>query len=75
MQANIARRDPREERSVRMERVRTSELKTGSKAARTIMERSGAMKLLLKLVGVLGVSLIMSGMLFQILMKGGRMDF
>ena len=39
------------------------------------MERSAAMKFLLKLVGVLGVSLIMSGMLFQILMKRGRMEY
>lgn len=39
------------------------------------MERSGAMKFLLKLVGVLGVSLIMSGMLFQILMEGGQMKY
>ncbi len=39
------------------------------------MERSGVMKFLLKLVGVLGVSLIMSGMLLQILMKGGRMKY
>ena len=57
-----------------MERVRTSELKTGSKTARNIMERSAVMKFLLKLVGVLGVSLIMSGMLFYNSMKGGRTE-
>lgn len=33
------------------------------------MERSGVMKFLLKLVGVMGVSLIMSGMLFKIPVK------
>lgn len=38
------------------------------------MERSRAMKFLLKLVGVLGVSLIMSGKLFQILVKVGRIE-
>ena len=54
-----------------MERVRTSELKTGNKTARNIMERSTVMKFLLKLVGVLGVSLIMSGMLFYSSIKGG----
>ena len=57
-----------------MERVRTAELKTGSKAARNIMERSRAMKFLLKLVGVLGVSLIMSGMLFQIVVNVAWME-
>ena len=56
------RRDPREERSIKMERVKTSELKTGSKSARNFMERSAFMKGLLKVVGVLGVSLVMSGM-------------
>lgn len=58
-----------------MERVRTSELKTGSKAARNIMERSAVMKFLLKLVGVLGVSLIMSGMLLQTPLKGRWMEY
>ena len=46
-----------------MERVKTSELKTGNKSARNFMERSAFMKALLKVVGVLGVSLVMSGML------------
>ena len=58
--ARIVRRDPREERMVKMERVKTNELKTGSKSARSFMERSGFMKALLKVVGVLGVSLVMS---------------
>ena len=39
------------------------------------MERSRAMKFLLKLIGVLGVSLIMSGMLFQILVKVKWMQY
>ena len=46
-----------------MERVNTNELKTGSKSARNLMERSAFMKALLKIVGVLGVSLVMSGKL------------
>ena len=58
--ARIVRRDPREERSIKMERVKTNELKTGSKSARNFMERSAFMKALLKFVGVLGVSLVMS---------------
>ncbi|KAK4692809.1 KUP system potassium uptake protein, partial [Lecanoromycetidae sp. Uapishka_2] len=58
--ANIVRRDPREERSIKMERINTSDLKPGNKHARSFMERSRGMKALLKVVGVLGVSLVMS---------------
>ena len=61
-QARIVRRDPREEKSIKMERVNTSELKTGTKSARNFLEKSAFMKVLLKIVGVLGVSLVMSGM-------------
>ena len=57
------RRDPREERGIKMERVMTNELGSSSKSARNFMERSGTMKLFLKVVGVLGVSLVMSGTL------------
>ena len=39
------------------------------------MEGSAVMKFLLKLVGVLGVSLIMSGMLLQTSMKGRWMEY
>lgn len=69
-QANIVRRDPREERLIKMERVKTNELKPGSKSARNFMEKSAIMKALLKIVGVLGVSLVMSGMPQQRLMSG-----
>lgn len=55
------RRDPREERTIKMERVKSNELKPGSKSARNLMERSAFLKALLKVVGVLGVSLVMSG--------------
>ena len=48
-----------------MERVLTNELRPGSKSARTFMEKSAVMKALLKIVGVLGVSLVMSGMLIM----------
>lgn len=57
------RRDPREERGIKMERVMTNELNQSSKSTRNLMERSAFMKMLLKVVGVLGVSLVMSGML------------
>lgn len=56
------RRDPREERGIKMERVRTNELSSSSKSTRNFMERSAFMKALLKIVGVMGVSLVMSGM-------------
>ena len=56
------RRDPREEKSVKMERINTEALKTGQHT-RTFMEKNVFMKGLLKVVGVLGVSLVMSGML------------
>ena len=58
--ARIVRRDPREERTIKMERIMTNELKTGNKSARNFMERSAFLKALLKVVGVLGVSLVMS---------------
>ena len=45
-----------------MQRVKTSDLKNGGRT-RTFLERSAVMKVLLKVVGVLGVSLIMAGML------------
>ena len=46
---------------VKMERVHTSDLRWTGKSARTFMERSSLMKLVLKIIGVLGVSLVMSG--------------
>lgn len=58
--SNIVRRDPREERGIKMERVMTNELSSGSKSARNFMEKSATMKTFLKVVGVLGVSLVMS---------------
>ena len=63
-QANIVRRDPREERSIKMERATTNELEPASRSARTFIEKSGVVKTILKIVGVLGVSLVMSGKTF-----------
>ena len=45
-----------------MERVLTGELKPSSKHTRNFIERTAFMKVFLKTVGVLGVSLVMSGM-------------
>lgn len=58
--AHIVRRDPREELMIKMERVKSAELKTSSKSTRSFIEGSTFMKTLLKVVGVLGVSLVMS---------------
>ncbi|KAL8807108.1 MAG: hypothetical protein Q9182_000941 [Xanthomendoza sp. 2 TL-2023] len=58
--ANIVRRDPREERLIKMERVHTTELTSTSKHTRSFLERSTVVKTLLKVVGVFGVSLVMS---------------
>ena len=46
-----------------MQRVKTQDLRKENKVARSLIERSPFMKTLLKVVGVLGVSLVMSGML------------
>lgn len=61
LQAHIVRRDPREEMTIKMERAKTTDLNTSSKSTRSFIERSTFMKLLLKVVGVAGVSLVMSG--------------
>ncbi len=59
MEAIIVRRDPREERSIKMEREGNPP--ATSKYTRSFLEGSMVMKTLLKTVGVLGVSLVMSG--------------
>lgn len=45
-----------------MERIQTSDLKPTSRNARALVERSTLIKTILKIIGVLGVSLVMSGM-------------
>ncbi|KAL8819967.1 MAG: hypothetical protein Q9223_001705 [Gallowayella weberi] len=59
--ANIVRRDPREERSIKMERAHTTKLTSTGNYTRSFLEQSAFMKTLLKVVGVFGVSLVMSG--------------
>lgn len=56
------RRDPREEKTIRMERTLSSDLRSTSKSTRSFLEQSAIMKTVLKIVGVFGVSLVMSGM-------------
>jgi KUP system potassium uptake protein len=57
---NIAKREPSEERMLRMERYHTGELKSVPKGIRSFLEHSGVAKFTLKLIGVLGVSMIMA---------------
>jgi KUP system potassium uptake protein len=59
-QANIVQRDPREESTVKMERVQTGELRRSAKTARSFIERSSLTQFFLRTIGVLGVALIMS---------------
>ncbi len=67
LQANIVRRDPREQLTTRMERVKSSELRPSSKSVRSFVERSTITKALLKILGVVGVSLVMSGTLLEMI--------
>lgn len=60
-QANIINRDPREELTVKMERVLTSEMRSSAKSARNFIERSRIAKVFLKVLGVFGVAMVMSG--------------
>lgn len=46
-----------------MERAKTTDLTTSSKNTRSFIERNSYMKVLLKVVGIAGVSLVMSGSL------------
>lgn len=58
--ANISRRDPREQSMIKMERVLTSELDRPSRDFRSMIEKSRFAKALLKIIGVVGVSLVMA---------------
>lgn len=44
-----------------MERVRTNDLRGSNKSARQFLERSKIAQVFLKIIGVLGISLVMSG--------------
>jgi hypothetical protein len=50
-----------------MKRVKSSELGTSSKSVRSFIERSTITKALLKILGVVGVSLVMSGTLLEMI--------
>ena len=46
-----------------MERAQSVDLKYASRSTRALLEHSSFLKTLLKILGVLGVSLVMSGMI------------
>lgn len=50
--------------TIKMERVLSSELKPASKNARSFIESSRIAQVFLKTLGVFGVSLVMSGMVY-----------
>ncbi|KAI9680377.1 MAG: hypothetical protein M1829_001263 [Trizodia sp. TS-e1964] len=58
--ANISRRDPRELSMIKMERVLTSDLNRPGRDFRSMLEKSRFAKSLLKIVGIVGVSLVMA---------------
>jgi len=58
--ANITNRDPREMPLIRMERHKTNELHPETRKFRKTMEQSKIFKTILKVMGVLAVSMVMS---------------
>ena len=59
-QANIIKRDPKEESMIKMERSLSVDLNSSGRSLRKFVENSTAAKVLLKVVGVIGVSLVMA---------------
>lgn len=57
--ANIARNDP-DTQMIRMERAKTNDMKPVSKSVREFIERSHTAQFVLKVLGVLGVSMVMA---------------
>lgn len=58
--ANIVRRDPHVSSTIRLDRYHTGDMKPVGKTLRNFLEHSGAAKFALKVIGVLGVSMIMA---------------
>jgi KUP system potassium uptake protein len=58
--ANITDRDPKDQGLIRIERYRTDEIKPSSNAVRSALEKSKFFRGLLKTIGVLAVSMVMS---------------
>jgi hypothetical protein len=60
-QANLVERDPREQRTIRMQRYHTNEMHRPNHHLRSFLEHSSFMKWFFKVVGVGGVSLLLAG--------------
>ncbi|KJX95714.1 potassium uptake protein [Zymoseptoria brevis] len=58
--ARIANRDPREEQLVNIERHLTNDMRPANLKVRNAVENSRALKVLLKIVGILAVSMVIS---------------
>ncbi|KAI1779527.1 potassium transporter [Hypoxylon cercidicola] len=58
--ANITDRDPREARLIKMERHETGDMRPSNRTVRSSMERSRFMRGLLKVIGVLAVSMVIA---------------
>ena len=58
--ASIVRRDPNEEGIVNMDRHSTGDLKPPTKSLRIFIEHLSIAKAMLKVIGVLGVSMVMA---------------
>ncbi len=62
--ANIVRRDPNVMGTVQIERHLTGDLKPAAKNLRSFIEHNAIARNALKVVGVLGVTMVMAGMLY-----------
>ena len=58
--ANIVRKDPNVAGTVKMERHLTNDLKPMNKGVRSFVENSSLSRVILKCLGVLGVSMVMA---------------
>jgi KUP system potassium uptake protein len=58
--ARIVRKDPNTSGTVKMERHSTNDLKPMNKGVRNFVEKSSFVRMALKLLGVAGVSMVMS---------------
>lgn len=63
--ANIVRKDPNIAGTVKLERHLTGDLKPAAKTVRSFIENSRFARTFLKVIGVLGVSMVMAGMSIQ----------
>ncbi|KFZ18846.1 hypothetical protein V501_00982, partial [Pseudogymnoascus sp. VKM F-4519 (FW-2642)] len=58
--AHIAQRDPNTQGSLNLERYNTGDMKVANKGIRTVIENSRVARVFLKILGVLGVAMVMS---------------